>query len=97
MPAVESRAIRSVDYDAESRTLFVRFIDGDLYAYFDVPPKVYDDFRTARSKGGFFARRVRDRYRYKKIGGEDDPDLFPASPGTPSGGPASPPPAAAAR
>ena len=91
-----STAIRRLSYDEVTRSLFVTFIDGDLYAYFDVPPKVYDDFRTARSKGGFFARRVRDRYRYEKLGGEDDDDLF-SSPATPSGGPASPPPAAAGR
>ena len=91
-----STAIRRLSYDEVTKSLFVTFIDGDLYAYFDVPPKVYDDFSTARSKGGFFARRVRDRYRYKKIGGEGEGDLFDPSPATPSGGPASPPPAAGA-
>ena len=52
MPTVESSAILSVDYDEESRTLFVRFRDsGELYACFDVPEAEYEAFLTAESKG----------------------------------------------
>ena len=67
MPAVESRAIRSVDYDAESRTLFVRFIDGDLYAYFDVPETEFGAFLVAESKGRFFGERVKPRYDFHHV------------------------------
>lgn len=90
-----STAIRQISYDEASRTLFVTFIDGDLYAYFEVPGRVYADFRRAVSKGGFFARRIRSNYRYRKLDG-DDPEGA-ASPFRPSGGPASPPPADAGR
>lgn len=62
-----STAIRSLSYDDATRTLFVTFVDGDLYAYLGVPPKVYADFRAARSKGGYFARRVRNGYAYRKL------------------------------
>ena len=69
MPAVESRAIRSVDYDAESRTLFVRFREsGELYAYLEVPATEYDAFLAAESKGRFFAERVRPVYRFHHLG-----------------------------
>jgi hypothetical protein len=68
-----STAIRTLSYDDETATLFVTFIDGDVYAYFDVAPPVARDFRAARSKGGFFARRVRSRYRYQRV--EDLPSL----------------------
>ncbi len=37
MPRVASSAIRAIDYDAVSRTLFVTFEDADRYAYTDVP------------------------------------------------------------
>ena len=67
MPAVQSTAILTLDYDPESRTLFVRFLDGDLYAYFDVPGDEYAAFLDAESKGGFFAERVRDRYAYHLV------------------------------
>jgi lysyl-tRNA synthetase class 2 len=63
-----STAIRSLSYDQVTSTLFVTFVDGDLYAYFEVPAKLYDAFKSARSKGGFFAKHVRPRYRYKKVG-----------------------------
>ncbi len=90
-----SAAIRRYSYDEETRTLFVTFIDGDTYAYFDAPPGLYQDFRAATSKGGFFARRVRDKYRYQRLDGPDEaPEPSPV-PG--SGGPASPPPAGAGR
>ena len=62
-----STVIRRIDYDPPSRTLFVRFVSGALYAYEDVPPKVHAAFRTAGSKGAFFSAHVRDRYRYSLI------------------------------
>lgn len=68
MPAVESRAILSVDHDAESGTLFVRFRDsGDLYAYFDVPEPEFEAFLTAESKGRFFSERVKPRYSFHHV------------------------------
>jgi hypothetical protein len=91
-----STAIRNVSYDAVTRTLFVTFVDGDLYAYFDVPAAVPDGFRAARSKGGYFARAVRGRYRYQRVEGPGGPEGA-ASPARGPGGPASPPPAAAGR
>lgn len=67
MPQVQSTAIRAIDYEAASRTLFVVFIDGDRYAYFDVPPELYAAFADAESKGRFFAEHVRDRFGYHLI------------------------------
>ncbi len=92
-----STAIRRLSYDEATSTLFVAFIDGDTYAYFDVPAGLYRAFVAARSQGGFFAARVRDRFRYQRVdepGGEGEESV---SPGPGSGGPASPPPAAAGR
>ncbi len=62
-----STAIRSLSYDEQTQTLFVTFVDGDLYAYFDVPPAVFTAFSKAGSKGGFFAARVRNRYAYVRM------------------------------
>lgn len=67
MPTVASSAIRSVDYDAKSRTLFVVFGDGDRYAYFEVPLELFTAFLGAESKGRFFAEHVRDRFDYHLI------------------------------
>ena len=66
-PGMPSTAIRTLSYDEETRTLFVTFNDGDVYAYFETPPQVYAAFRAADSKGGFFAREIRGRYRYQQV------------------------------
>jgi hypothetical protein len=76
-----SAAIRRYSYDDETGVLFVTFVDGAAYAYFDAPRRLYDDFRAATSKGGFFARRVRDKYRYQRIDGPEETSLFPGSAG----------------
>lgn len=62
-----SAAIRRYSYDAQTHILFVTFVDGETYAYFDAPEALYQDFRAARSKGAFFAARVRDRYRFQRV------------------------------
>ena len=90
-----STAIRSLSHDDATATLFVTFVDGDIYAYFDVPAAVFQAFRTARSRGGFFAAQIRNRYRYQRLDGREAAAASPSAP--PSGGPASPPPAAAGR
>ncbi len=84
-----STAIRSLSYDDETATLFVTFVDGDLYAYRDVPEAVFEAFRAARSKGGFFAARIRNRYAYQRM-------ETPRTPG-PSDDRAWPPPSGAGR
>lgn len=84
-----STAIQRFSYDPQTSVLFVTFVDGETYAYFDAPERLYQDFRAARSKGGFFAREVRNRYRYRRL---DDVEAVSGLAGL-----ASPPPAAGAR
>jgi hypothetical protein len=68
MPAIASRAISAIRYDALRRELFVTFRhSGAIYAYFDVPPRAYADFLAAESHGTFFSQRIRDVYRYQMI------------------------------
>ena len=67
MPHVESSAVSDVDYEPSTRRLLVRFVSGAAYVYADVPPRVSRDFLAAESKGRYFARKVRDRYPYRRI------------------------------
>ena len=67
MPRVESSAIFRLNYDPGTATLFVVFVDGDLYAYFEAPPQVFDAFLAAESKGRFFADEIRGRYAFHKV------------------------------
>jgi len=62
-----SSVIRTFDYDAERKLLSVRFVSEKLYVYERVPEDVYDAFRVAPSKGVFFNKYIRDRYRYHEV------------------------------
>jgi hypothetical protein len=64
MPAVDSSVIRFLRYDARERTLQITFTSGKTYIYLDVPPKVYDAFLKADSKGEFFNEEIRDQYTF---------------------------------
>jgi hypothetical protein len=63
---VESEAIAEIDYVPASAILLVRFVDGDWYSYFNVPPNIHAAFVSAESHGRFFHERIRDRYAYRR-------------------------------
>ena len=67
MPHIVSEAIACAEYDAPTRTLFVRFTSGEWYAYLDVAAEVYAQLTQAPSKGRFFRDAVRDRYAYRRL------------------------------
>jgi hypothetical protein len=67
MPHVDSSAIREIDYAPSEQRLRVRFISGAAYDYEGVPATVGEGFLAADSKGRYFARRIRDRYPYRRI------------------------------
>jgi hypothetical protein len=59
-----SSVIRGFAYDADDRRLDIEFVSGRRYSYHDVPPLLVEAMRRAASKGGFFNRRIRDRFRF---------------------------------
>jgi hypothetical protein len=59
-----STVIRHFDYDAAAQRLDVQFVSGKCYSYFEVPEKLVAAMRRAPSRGGFFNRRIRDRYPF---------------------------------
>jgi hypothetical protein len=62
-----STAIRHFNYDAERELLMIEFITGRRYLYAGVPADVHEAMRRAISKGGFFNRRIRDRYPFAEL------------------------------
>lgn len=48
-------------------TLTVRYRDGAVYAYGNVPPELYNRLRTAESKGRFLAQNVRGKFAYRRV------------------------------
>lgn len=63
-----STAIQNIRYDPSRRVLSVWFVPtGDRYDYVGVGPETYIGFKTASSKGKFFNKFVRDRFRYHLV------------------------------
>jgi hypothetical protein len=52
-------------YDRETQTLRVRFRDGTPWAYYDVPPRVWNNFKRVKSPGRFI-NRVLNNYPYAR-------------------------------
>lgn len=61
---IESRALTSIGYDPAEQRLEIRFKDGTVYVYRDVPVDVHGQFLAAASKGQYFNKTIRDRYAY---------------------------------
>jgi hypothetical protein len=57
---VESSMIDSIGY--EKKVLEVRFCNGGLYQYLDVPESLLAGLMRASSKGRFFNQEIRGRY-----------------------------------
>ena len=66
-PPMPSTVIRHFEYDAAKHRLDVQFVSGKRYSYHDVPEKLAVGMRNATSKGSFFNRQIRDRYRFTKL------------------------------
>ena len=71
--ALNSRSIRWVRYDEQTRTLDVAFAGSGEYRYFDVEPEVYAWLAKVDSKGKFVNRLVKEKYRYERLDGERKP------------------------
>lgn len=52
-------------YDENAMTLRVKFRDGDMYGYYNVPPSVWMRFQRAQSPGRFINTTL-NRYPYTK-------------------------------
>jgi len=47
--------------------LYLLFCGGEVYRYFDVPRRQYQEFLVADSKGRNFGRNIRGRFRYERM------------------------------
>jgi hypothetical protein len=63
-----SAVIEKSNYDPVTRTMSVWFrTSGRRYDYEDVPPETYEAYRSAFSKGSYFNKFIRDRFRHQWI------------------------------
>ena len=64
-----SSVIAHMSYDAAAHRLRIHFLSGAVYEYIDVPERVYEQMKSARSKGTFLNRKIKGKYAFDKKGG----------------------------
>jgi hypothetical protein len=62
----ESSNVARFKYDDTNRVLLVEFKSGGAYQYFDIPEALFEQMRTAASKGKFLAQNIKGKYRYSR-------------------------------
>jgi hypothetical protein len=67
MISVSSSNIESLGYDEQNQIAYVRFLNGTLYIYKDVPKHEYDALLNAPSIGSYLHRNYKNVYHYERI------------------------------
>lgn len=67
MHRAKSSNIDAYGYLPSASMLFIRFKSGRTYGYSEVPKTIYSDLCGATSKGSFFRRFIKQRYRDFKL------------------------------
>jgi hypothetical protein len=65
--AVKSSNIKSVGYDATTKTLEVEFTSGGVHQYSGVSAAKHAALIKAKSVGSYFHREIRDSHHSKQI------------------------------
>ena len=60
---MKSSNIKSIGYNAATKTMEVEFGSGTAYQYNGVPADLHEGLLSAESVGSFFAREVRTRFK----------------------------------
>ena len=64
---VESSVFRAAAYAEGQALVYLLFQSGERYRYFEVPRWRYQEFLAADSKGRYFGRNIRGRFRYERM------------------------------
>lgn len=67
MRVAQSSHIQAHDYDPNTRTMTVQFVNGSIYQYAGVPQTEYDNFGQSSSPGTYFASKIKPTYRSQQI------------------------------
>ena len=63
----DSSNVSKIGYENGTSTLQVEFHNGGIYEYFDVPENIWEEFKSAESKGQFLSQYIKGQYRYAKV------------------------------
>jgi hypothetical protein len=67
MQPVASSNVQSIGYDENTETLYIRFLNGSLYIYKNVPIMVYEQLLGAPSVGSYMHRNIKGVFPYERI------------------------------
>jgi hypothetical protein len=62
-----SSVVAAIRYDASKSTLRVVYVSGAVYDYKKVPEEVYNEMKTAFSKGEYLNKEIKPNYKFEKI------------------------------
>jgi hypothetical protein len=68
MYPVSSSNVAELGYDQKNQTVYVKFINGTLYTYSNVPENEYKALYNAPSIGSYLNRNFKNVYPYQRIG-----------------------------
>lgn len=67
MQSVESSLLNKVGYDPEAKVLAIQMnYSSDLYLYQDVPQSIFDDLLAAESKGSFYVKNIKGKFKTER-------------------------------
>jgi len=67
IPVVSSN-VESIGYNEEIQILRVKFLNGGIYEYKNVPFAEFDHLKNASSIGSYLNRNIAHYYPYEKVG-----------------------------
>lgn len=66
---VMSSNLGGYGYDPDSGTVAVQFKNGHIFHYAGVPHRLWREFEMMPSKGAFYSREIKGRFRADKVTG----------------------------
>jgi lysyl-tRNA synthetase, class II len=63
----EGSVIKQFSYDPKTQTLTIEFDSGSVYEYFTVPPSVKEELDNAPSKGQYFNKFIKGKFKYEQL------------------------------
>jgi hypothetical protein len=68
MHPVKSSQILSVGYDPKTETLYIEFLNWNVYEYYNVPGEVSAVMLSpSTSVGSYFYKEIKGKFEYKKL------------------------------
>ncbi|AFY33316.1 lysine--tRNA ligase [Calothrix sp. PCC 7507] len=63
----EGSVIKQFSYEPKTQTLTIEFDSGSVYEYFKVPPSVKEDLENAPSKGQYFNKLIKGKFKFEQL------------------------------